>query len=92
MTNQEKFDKAMDDCILETQCMLEIDEFTTLDIFSFMWQAAQAAQDATIAQLQLENAKMRYALSAMLTFFGMDKDENNSTIFKLAEQALGETK
>jgi hypothetical protein len=61
------------------------------DLMSKAWQAAQADQTATIAQLQLNNAKLREALSAMLTFFGMDEDENNLEIFKLANDALSTT-
>jgi hypothetical protein len=69
------------------------------------WQAAQADQadeikrlnagwnEANILniQLQLDNMKLREALSAMLTFFGMDEDENNLEIFKLANKALSTT-
>ena len=38
--SREKFEEALNNCVLETQCMLEYDEFITRDIAHFIWQAA----------------------------------------------------
>ena len=55
--SREKFEEALNNCILETQCLLEYDEFTTRDIAHFIWQAATeqsrkeiAEKDAMIAE------------------------------------------
>ena len=60
-------------------------------MYDHIFNGKVADQTETIAQLKLNNEKLREALSAMLTFFGMDEDENNLEIFKLAKKALGET-
>jgi len=57
--SREKFEEALNNCVLETQCMLEYDEFITRDIAHFIWQAATeqsqkeiAEKDARIAELE----------------------------------------
>ena len=70
--SREKFEEALNNCVLETQCMLEYDEFITRDIAHFIWQAATEQSQKEIEALQarekvlveaLESAK--YSVKAM---------------------------
>ena len=62
MTEQEKFEKVLHNCILETQCMLQYDEDTTRDIAWFIWQACATEKDKKIAELE---AKLAVAIKAL---------------------------
>ena len=48
--SREKFEEALNNCVLETQCMLEYDEFITRDIAHFIWQAATEQSQKEIAE------------------------------------------
>ena len=64
--SREKFEEALNNCVLETQCMLEYDEFITRDIAHFIWQAATEQSQKEIAELTADYTK---ALE-----FGMTRD------------------
>ena len=52
---REEFEKALNDCILETQCMLNYDEAATRDIALFIWQAQQAKIDTLTEKLAFQD-------------------------------------
>ena len=63
--SREKFEEALNNCILETQCLLEYDEFTTRDIAHFIWQAATEQSRKEIAELEAKlNELVKFQSSA----------------------------
>lgn len=72
--SREKFEEALNNCILETQCLLEYDEFTTRDIAHFIWQAATEQSQKEIAELEANNGKVILALASIRDIFEYDDE------------------
>ena len=82
--SREKFEEALNNCVLETQCMLEYDEFITRDIAHFIWQAATEQSQKEIAELQ---AREKVLVEALEHYEPVISAIDNSKGF-VARQAL----
>lgn len=96
MTSKEKFEKWINENVLDPNLLIARNtEHAGKYQSAFMeqrwevWQATQADQAETIAQLQSDNAKLREAL--LQASRQLDLYEPSSTMCKLVSEALSTT-